>query len=368
MVRKRQKKDKKREKEIAEAAHKVLSQKASDKGSSRKISGLDQSSVGVDIGTSKIAFAKRKDSKLEFTSQLNGFITVEYSKFTENILKQNQISHYESEDSIIVYGDGAEVFASILNKEMRRPMRQGLVNPKESNAIEIIKGILDDIVGPPAKKGSQLCFSVPGVPEEAGSDVIYHEAILGRYLSDKGYNVKSINEGLSVIFSELEDENFTGIGISAGGGMCNVCLAFLSVPVISFSIRKGGDYIDDAVASVTGEVNTRIRMIKEKELDLTIKPSDDIEDALHIYYDDLILTLVRKLRESIIQTAKVPELSRPIPVVLSGGTAKPDGFAERFEMLLDREDLPVDISEVRMAKDPLYATAKGALIAASYQE
>jgi hypothetical protein len=368
MVRKRQKKDKKREKEIAEAAYKVLAHETSTKGSTQKNPGLDPSSVGVDIGTSKIAFAKSQDNKLEFTAELNAFIEVKYSKFTEKILRQNQIKHYKADDTLVIYGDGAEGFANIMNAEMRRPMQQGLLNPKEVNAIEIIKGILDDIVGAPKRRGAQLCFSIPGIPEEASSDVIYHEAVLKRYLEEKGFHAKSINEGLAVVFSELEGENFSGIGISAGGGMCNVCLAFLSVPILSFSIRKGGDYIDDAVASVTGEVNTRIKMLKEKELDLTIKPSDDIEDALHIYYDDLILTLVRKLKEAIIQTAKLPDLGRPIPIVLSGGTAKPDGFAERFEMMIDKEDFPIDISEVRMAKDPLYATAKGALISASYQE
>jgi hypothetical protein len=368
MARKRQKKDKKRDKEIAEAAYKVLAHESSPRSASQKNPGLDTSSVGVDIGTSKIAIAKSQDNKLAFTSELNAFIEVRYSKFTEKILKQNQINHYKSDDTLVIFGDGAEAFANIMNVEMRRPMQQGLLNPKEGNAIEIIRGILDGLAGAPSKRDAQLCFSIPGIPEEASSDVIYHEAVLKRYLEDKGYKAKSINEGLAVVFSELEAENFTGIGISAGGGMCNVCLAFLSVPVLSFSIRKGGDFIDDAVASVTGEVNTRIKMIKEKELDLTVKPTDDVEDALHIYYDDLILTLVRKLKEALVETSKLPELGRPIPIVLSGGTAKPDGFAERFEMMVDREDLPVEISEARMAKDPLYATAKGALIAASYQE
>ena len=67
MVRKRQKKDKKRDKEIAEAAYKVLAHESSTKSGSQKNSGLDASSVGVDIGTSKIAIAKSEDNKLVFT-------------------------------------------------------------------------------------------------------------------------------------------------------------------------------------------------------------------------------------------------------------------------------------------------------------
>ena len=63
-------------------------------------------------------------------------------------------------------------------------------------------------------------------------------------LDELGYEATSINEGLAVVYGELEDSNYTGIGISCGGGLCNVCLAYLSVPVLSFSIPKAGDYID----------------------------------------------------------------------------------------------------------------------------
>jgi len=123
MVRKRQKKDKKREKEIAEAAYKVLAHESSAKSSTQRNPGLDPSSVGVDIGTSKIAFANSEDNKLSFTAQLNAFIEVKYSKFTEKILRQNQISHYQAGDTLVIYGDGAEGFASIMNVGMRRPMQ-----------------------------------------------------------------------------------------------------------------------------------------------------------------------------------------------------------------------------------------------------
>ena len=150
----------------------------------------------------------------------------------------------------------------------------------------------------PKSKEELICFSVPGAPVEAPSDLIYHEEFLKNFLTELGYRVKSINEGQAVVFSELEKESFTGIGVSAGGGMCNVCLAFLSVPVLSFSTTKAGDYVDRSVGSVTGESATRVKMIKEASLDLSRKPSDKVEEALHIYYDDLIQNLVTNLNEA----------------------------------------------------------------------
>jgi hypothetical protein len=332
-----------------------------------KTSARNDKAVGVDIGTSKIVFAENGNNGMIFHSQTNAFIEVDYSRFTERIMKKNNILHQKVDDALIVYGDGAEIFANMLNAETRRPMRKGLLNPTEARALDIIKGILDDLVKTIAPRTPQLCFSIPGAPEDAETDIIYHETILKRHLDQKGYCVKSINEGQAVIFSELENENFSGIGISAGGGMCNVCLSFLSVPLLSYSITKGGDYIDDAVSSVTGEVNTRVRDVKENELDLRKSPKNAIEDALHIYYDDLIQTLVTSIKDNIDRTSKIPKVEQPVPIVLSGGTVMPPGFKERFESFMDRDTFPIPINGVRIAEDPLTATARGSLIAAMYE-
>ena len=365
--RKRQKR--KREEQLAKAAAQIAAHQGRMEEVSMPEKKREGRPLGVDIGTSKIVIAEQDSGKTSYSSQLNAFITVDYSRFTQGILQQNKIHHYRDGESLVLYGEGAEVFANMLNAETRRPMRHGMLNPAEGSAIRIVTGILNDIVPESKSQGYPLCFSVPGKPcEGTESDLVYHEAILRRFLSEKGYTAKGINEGLAVVFSELEAENFTGLGISAGGGMCNVCLAFLSVPLLSFSIKKAGDYIDDAVASVTGEVNTRVRKIKENQFSLSRKPRNEVEDALNIFYDDLILTLVNAIWESVTQNSKLPKFDRPIPIVLSGGTAMVDGFRERFKTVLEGKALPFEIDQVRLANEPLYATAKGALIASMYED
>jgi actin-related protein len=333
----------------------------------KKAGDSDTACVGVDIGTSKIVIARKKNGHIDYASHRNAFISVEYSSFTQKILNQNQIRHHQIGNSLIVYGDGAETFADMLNSETRRPMRKGLLNPNEAHSIEIIQKMLDDLLASSDMSKGKLTFSVPDAPKDSPTDIIYHESLLKRHFSGKGFSTRSINEGLAVVFSELEDENFTGLGISAGGGMCNVCLAYLSIPLISFSINKGGDYLDDAVSSVTGTVNTRVRSFKENGFDLKRSPRNSLEDALQVYYDDLIGTLVKSLKQSILTTSSTRKVDRPIPIVLSGGTAKVSGFKERFEHFLKAEDIPIDFSRIRVAKDPLTATARGALIASMHE-
>jgi hypothetical protein len=188
--------------------------------------------------------------------------------------------------------------------------------------------------------------------------------VIKRCLGSLGYSPVAINEGLAVVMSELADESFTGIGISMGGGMCNVCLAYLSVPVVTYSIQQAGDYIDFMAGMSVGESATKMKAIKERCLDLLKEPKDRIIMALHIFYEDLILTLVESLQKVLLSMDKIPKISRPIPIVLSGGTAIAAGVKEKFENAVNNLKLPVDISGVRLAEDPLHATAKGALIKA----
>lgn len=318
--------------------------------------------LGLDVGTSRIVVANGAEPH-RAVSQLNAFVSVPYSKMTETILQQNKMIYHRNGKDLFVYGNESERFASFFNTEPRRPMAFGVLNAQELMSQQMIQAIIEQLV-PKARNHEMLCFSVPGKGEGADSNLVYHEAVLKNILSNLGYNAKAVNEGLAVIFAELQSENFTGIGISCGGGMCNVCVSFLSVPMLTFSVAKGGDYIDASVAAVANESSTRIRLVKEEELDLSRQPKDKIHSALHIYYDDLVQTLVTGLGEALASASNLPKLDRPIPIVLSGGTAKPRGFMQKFESAVKNQDLPIQISEIRLAKDPLTATARGCYIAA----
>jgi hypothetical protein len=149
--------------------------------------------------------------------------------------------------------------------------------------------------------------------------------------------------------------------------MCNGTLAYLSIPSIMFSIPKGGDYIDQSVGAVVNEHATRVRAIKEDGVDLSRAPKDKTEKALHIYYEELVDSLVDALRRAISRAEKTPRTDRALPIVLSGGTAKAGGFKEAFERALKERPLPIPVAGVRIAQDPLTATARGALIAAMYE-
>jgi hypothetical protein len=150
--------------------------------------------------------------------------------------------------------------------------------------------------------------------------------------------------------------------------MCNATLAFLSIPSIMVSANKAGDWIDRSAGDAVGEHATRVKAIKEESLDLTRAPRDKLEKALHIYYEDVVETLVDTLRRAISREETLPKTDRALPIVLAGGSAKPRGFRDLFERTLRARPFPVAISEIRMAAEPIIATARGAHIAAMFEK
>jgi hypothetical protein len=320
--------------------------------------------IGLDIGTSRIVMADSSMQK-DTRSQLNAFVAVPSSEMAENVLKHKNMVYERNCKNLYVYGNDSNFFASFLNVDARRPMRDGLLNAQEEMSQHIMQLIIQRIV-PRGRGKEMLYFSVPGKGEGVNGKLVYHEAVLRSFLQTLGYNARSINEGQAVVFSELQEENFTGIGISFGGGMCNVSVSFMSMPMITFSIPKGGDYIDRNVTEVLGEGNiTKVRLEKEENLDLSRQPKDDLSRALHIYYEDVMQSLIERLCAEFRASSQLPKIDRPMPIVLAGGTAKPAGFLQKFEgMLRASSDFPIEIADVRMAKDPLTATAHGCYIAA----
>jgi len=324
--------------------------------------------VGLDIGTSRVVAARKSGEVETCKSQLNAFVKLPHAKMTEASLTRENVPFSVSDGHIVVYGNESAALADLLGREVRRPMTQGFLNSNEPESLAQMEEILSSVLTPgedgdPAE--TRICFSVPAPPAGNQDSLTYHEATVRQVLEKLGYSdIRSINEGVAAVYSELAESNYTGIGVSCGGGLCNVALTYMSVPVMTFSVPKGGDFIDSSAATVTGELADRIRLVKEESFHFNGHYADKIQQALTVYYDDMIQTVVQGLGDALRGSRQVPKMGRKVPLVLSGGGALPDGFKTRFERALQSANLPLPVSEVRMASDPLCTTARGALVAA----
>ncbi|MDP1538472.1 MAG: hypothetical protein Q8M00_00355 [bacterium] len=319
---------------------------------------------GLDIGTAFIYCAQKIGPQVTFRIQRNAFFDIEYSEFVRGMFESSGVKYIQSKDKIYVMGEDALKFANVFGRNLRRPMKNGVMSPQEKEALPVMEVIIKSVLGLPSEKEEICYYSVPGSPVDADFDIVYHQNIIKGFLEKLGYRPKPINEGLTIVFSELAEDNFTGMGISFGGGVANICLAIMGIPTFSFSVARAGDWIDEQVARVTNQSVSRVTTFKETSLNLK-KPESSMnktEQALSIYYNHLIEYILEQIKKEFLKNP--PQLEAPLPIVISGGTANPSGFIERFRGILKKADFPLPVKEVRLAPHPLYTTAKGALIAA----
>src|SRR6266852_4504703 len=121
------------------------------------------SAVGLDVGTSRIVAARGAGQDIRYDIQLNAFVTIPYSKMTENMLQKEGVPHTVEPSAITVHGNESERFADLLDKDIRRPMTRGVLNPDEPDSVRLIREITASLAGK-AAKGAKLCFSVPAAP------------------------------------------------------------------------------------------------------------------------------------------------------------------------------------------------------------
>ncbi|MFB6194632.1 MAG: hypothetical protein ABEI80_00535 [Haloplanus sp.] len=322
---------------------------------------------GLDVGTMNLISAQQEGSETVFVQQRNSFVEIEYSDMAEQMLSRSDVLHIRKDDKVYVVGDDALNFANIFNKETRRPMQHGILSSEESSAIPMIKLITEQVVGQPNRPNERLYYSSPADPIDSDLSTLYHEKTLESMLGDMGYDPEPINEGMAVIYSELADHNFTGLGVSFGAGMTNVCLSYYAVPVMKFSIARGGDWIDEQAAQATGTPVDKVTSIKEDDFELDFRTDvGGVEGALAIYYENLLDYVIENIAREVDEEDVEEDLD--VPVVVTGGTSSPRGFEKLFEDHLRDASIPFSISEVQSVDEPLYSVARGALVAARSDE
>jgi hypothetical protein len=332
---------------------------------------------GLDVGTSFIVLAQDAlDSAVASSVQYKDFRDAFYvikpttpvaTKMIEKGL-QGKVFVRDADGTFIILGQDAIEKAVERNDSAKRPMYRGVVSPKEKEAKRVLAFILKEVVGTASEPHEKLIFCVPAQPvdqEDDDFDVAYHEDVVRTVLAEQGYTARAINEAEALCYSELENDDYTGIGLSWGAGMVNCCVMLNGEPTVLFSTTKSGDWIDRMTAVATNEPDSVVQAEKEHGTFVIGEQSDSaILSAVSVYYERLIDYTVKMLAHALQGHKALPKFKEPILITLAGGTTRAKGFVEMFQKKLDEHGFPLPVKEVRHANDPLHAVARGCLIAA----
>ena len=320
--------------------------------------------VGMDIGTMNLVSARRGPKGVETKRMRDLFIDLPTN--AKKMLKLSGTSFVAREDDILILGDAALETANVFGRDPRRPLKAGLISPSEADSLDVLGLLIKQVLGPPRVENEVCFFSVPANPiDQPDKDIIYHRAVFEKIIKECGYDPHAANEGMGIIYSETAPEGFSGIAMSFGSGMTNVALAINTIEGLTFSVARGGDWIDRGAAQSIGAKQAQICAAKEQGVDLN-NPQDRVQQAIAFYYQALIDYVLEEIARRFKAIEGQFSLTKPIPLVVSGGTSKAGGFMEFFTKVFEerRKKFPIEVSEIRQAKEPLNAVAYGLLIQA----
>ena len=329
--------------------------------------------AGLDVGTSYIIMSKNEENGISYKEFRDAYYVIKpttpvATKMIEKGL-QGKVFIKDNDGAFILLGKDAIEKAVERNDLAKRPMYRGVVSSKDKDSKKVLAFILKEVVGQPKEKDEKLVFCVPAQPvdqEDEDFDVGYHEDLVTQVLKEVGYDARAIKEAEALCYAELENDDYTGIGVSCGAGMTNVCIMLNGEPVVHFSTTKSGDWVDRMSAVATGENDTLVQAEKENGEFIIGRSNDNpILEAVSSYYLRLIDYTTKYITLAIKQSKALPKFQDPIKIVVAGGTSKANGYIENFHNLLKENDFPLPIKEVVHAQDPLRAISKGCLIAAS---
>lgn len=323
---------------------------------------------GLDVGTNMLVAGELIEGKTKFKMERDAFYRiVPKSEVNKNAIRmslEKRGSNFIIEgDTFIVVGEDALQIAIERNDIAERPMHRGVISPKNKNSLPMLKLLIENLLGPGNSTDDVVIYSVPARPIDGSFDIIYHTEILNMYFGEMGYMAQPINEAFAISLSELLEEALTGITLSFGAGMVNVCVIHQGDPLVEFSLTRSGDFIDQSVGTALDISPSIVQLEKEAGVDLS-NPTNKIMEAVSVYYNSVITYTLRNMAYELENRKKsLPLFKEPVPIIVSGGLVLAKGFIDKIDKVVKTVEFPFEISEIRRATNPMTCVANGALLA-----
>lgn len=342
--------------------------------------------VGLDVGTSNLLCMTKDENGKEILKSIRDCYFELVEEDVDFIKDKGQMKLTNMNDRHFALGEDALVISNWLKKPVKRPMAQGVLNPTDDDGYLILEELISKIVGPARYKGETCVASIPADSIDGEINTITHKGAIKQILTKLGYSFVPINEGFATLISmnpiaEKNDEKmpFTGIALSCGGGMVNLCLAYRSKPMIQLSTSKGGDWIDLMTSKSFADVRpNQVTKFKENYFKFNKNYTDDeIESfgyktterkrffkkmmfVLEQVYENMIESTIESFKEKMKE--ENIDIEEELEIVISGGTASPEGFEQKFLDVLQNSGFPIQIKGIRKNANTLISTVTGALI------
>ncbi|WP_312907722.1 hypothetical protein [Natronosalvus caseinilyticus] len=314
--------------------------------------------IGLDIGTGALRSARDDGSETVVTSQPAAVFPLEDGVDGADVPEEEQSElSFEHDGTTYLVGTAARSAARANGTEPVPLFTNGTLEHEWcARGLEtLVAAVLH------GSDAAECWYTTPGtLVETDGTSAEVRETVAAA-VAECVDEATPIGKGFAVVYDQLDEDNYTGLGVCIESQTTSVGLSYYGVPVLTCSLARGSDWLVERAAAQTDHAPDQIASILEG---FTLDPSaatGDVESALARAHDELVADLIALIRARAGDADFQRGLS--VPVAVAG-----DQAVVGIEFLLggrfDAASLPFSIRGVRLAENPAESPVRGALEAA----
>ncbi|MHC5080693.1 MAG: disk-shape morphogenesis protein volactin, partial [Planctomycetota bacterium] len=279
---------------------------------------------GVDTGEGFIIGADRRSGELVFTPERTTFLRIPAGDAAEKKIQSLGIYTLKLGNFRYILGEDA----LRISRALKRP--QSLVFPfragvPDEEGRKVLATMISAVLGTPSEAGEPVVYTVHGTPVDGQVDFAGIGGFWGAQLANLGYQPQVISRSEAALLGAVPKGPAGGavpfgVGIVFGEMAVDVCVRFRGGST-HFSLMRGSDWIDAAVARMKKVSFTEVRHVRESVLDLTkIDLSDPLQSPLEIYVEHQIHYTLQQLAAQMMKARLAPK--SPLEIVAAGCCAE----------------------------------------------
>ena len=301
------------------------------------------------------------------------YIAVPPADAEKRLLERAQIPYATCDGNTIVFGQHAAELAPLLHVPRLPVLPEGRLPVDDPLGRQLAAAIADSLL-PDAAHPGELCAIALPAGALAGERSAEWQ-FFSRIARLRGYTPVCVPACVALGLAEFGQTGFTGITVIIDSAATSVALLHQGSIVAEAVLPRGGDWIDEHLARKTErmvwdmdgnsyiDVDAVSRWKADAAPQLQAPQSDDVQLLAYIY-EQLFQDALRAFSDSCRQAPLIKTLRQRFPVVCCGEPALLSGVAQLLGAQIGRSDLPFTISGIRVAEDPVFTIARGALISA----
>lgn len=313
--------------------------------------------IGIDLGTNHTAISTSDGKKKSILSIVGTPRDAVASKF----LKKERL-----------YGDEALKHRVALN--LFKPIESGLLKNQRED-LEAAKGLLEYVLNSVDVNRDVKKYAIIGVPSQAS---VLNKKIITEIAGGFFDGIMVASEPFCVAYNLGELEH--SLVVDIGAGTTDLCRVHGTIPEPDdqVSSTKAGDYIDKELVRLISDEYTNVRVTNEmakrwkEQSSFVGEPEEEIVVDVPVDSSILKLSITTEIKKAC--EAVIPDIMSGISKLIS--TYDPD-FQEdlrnniwlagggsnikNLDVVLERELELIDGGCVKIAKDPVFGGAEGAL-------